>query len=159
MHNLLVKWLRKLFFFFFSLSNCVLWKFYGLIVIFPVCDLRLKVVTLTHGARALAKHANRSSSKYWGTLEGSGEDLFEFGGLFSFSHCGLLDAQVCKKNFCMLSNVYNHSALRDRDFLTVVLHWPISHASVEQKLSFSACLPNTNFLWDLLKQILQIIYN
>ncbi|XP_050255768.1 uncharacterized protein LOC126701599 isoform X7 [Quercus robur] len=27
--------------------------------------------TLTHGARALAKHANRSTSKYWGTLEGS----------------------------------------------------------------------------------------
>jgi hypothetical protein len=79
--------------------------------------LRLKVVTLTDGARALAKHANRSSSKYWGTLEGSGEDLFEFGGLCSFSHCGLLDAQVCKKKFCMLSNVYNHYALRIEIFL------------------------------------------
>ncbi|WRX21121.1 hypothetical protein QQP08_013608 [Theobroma cacao] len=29
--------------------------------------------TLTHGARALSKHADRSSSKYWGNLNGSGE--------------------------------------------------------------------------------------
>ncbi|KAB1213249.1 hypothetical protein CJ030_MR5G009656 [Morella rubra] len=30
--------------------------------------------TLTHGARELAKHANRCSSKYWGTLKGSDSD-------------------------------------------------------------------------------------
>ncbi|XP_062173623.1 uncharacterized protein LOC133879087 isoform X2 [Alnus glutinosa] len=34
----------------------------------------LPCCTLTHGARALAKHANRSSSKYWGTLKGSDSD-------------------------------------------------------------------------------------
>uniref|UniRef100_A0A7N2MSZ8 ASCH domain-containing protein n=1 Tax=Quercus lobata TaxID=97700 RepID=A0A7N2MSZ8_QUELO len=33
--------------------------------------LEVEGCTLTHGARALAKHANRSTSKYWGTLEGS----------------------------------------------------------------------------------------
>lgn len=30
---------------------------------------------LTHGARALAKHAERSSNKYWGIISGSGECL------------------------------------------------------------------------------------
>ncbi|GMY32580.1 hypothetical protein FCV25MIE_27822 [Fagus crenata] len=34
----------------------------------------VKGCTLTHGARALTKHANRSSSKYWGALEGSDSD-------------------------------------------------------------------------------------
>ena len=34
--------------------------------------------TLTDGARALAKHVNRSSQKFWGNFHGSGEDLFEF---------------------------------------------------------------------------------
>lgn len=29
---------------------------------------------LTHGARALAKHASRSSSGYWGSLVGNGKD-------------------------------------------------------------------------------------
>ncbi|ONI29463.1 hypothetical protein PRUPE_1G199500 [Prunus persica] len=33
--------------------------------------LNVEGSTLTHGARALAKHAHRSSSKYWGTLDGS----------------------------------------------------------------------------------------
>ncbi|KAI5351077.1 hypothetical protein L3X38_003968 [Prunus dulcis] len=33
--------------------------------------LNVEGSTLTHGARALAKHAHRSSSKYWGTLVGS----------------------------------------------------------------------------------------
>jgi len=60
--------------------------------------------TLIHGARALAKHANKSTSKYWGTLEGSGEDLFEFElwrliSFCFFSYCGLLYAQVCIQNF------------------------------------------------------------
>lgn len=125
--------------------------------------LEIKGCTLTHGARALAKHANRSSSKYWGSLKGSGEDLFEFElcrliSFISFSHWFIGCTSLCKMNFCMLSNVYNHPALWDRDFLAVVLHWPISLASVKHNLSFSVCLPNTNFLWDLLKQILQIIY-
>ncbi|PPS04914.1 hypothetical protein GOBAR_AA15746 [Gossypium barbadense] len=31
----------------------------------------VKGSTLTHGARALAKHVNRSSNKYWGNLNGS----------------------------------------------------------------------------------------
>ncbi|MBA0648333.1 hypothetical protein Goarm_012969, partial [Gossypium armourianum] len=35
----------------------------------------VKGSTLTHGARALAKHVNRSSNKYWGNLNGSGELL------------------------------------------------------------------------------------
>ena len=51
-------------------------------IIWPDCKfspwLEVKGCTLTHGARALTKHANRGSSKYWGALEGSGEDLFEF---------------------------------------------------------------------------------
>ncbi|TYH27887.1 hypothetical protein ES288_A02G103900v1 [Gossypium darwinii] len=33
--------------------------------------LSVKGSTLTHGARALAKHVNRSSNKYWGNLNGS----------------------------------------------------------------------------------------
>ncbi|XP_021821592.1 uncharacterized protein LOC110763145 [Prunus avium] len=33
--------------------------------------LNVEGSTLTHGARALAKHAHRSSSKYWGSLDGS----------------------------------------------------------------------------------------
>ncbi|KAG4211159.1 hypothetical protein ERO13_A02G093300v2 [Gossypium hirsutum] len=35
----------------------------------------VKGSTLTHGARALAKHVNQSSNKYWGNLNGSGELL------------------------------------------------------------------------------------
>jgi len=31
---------------------------------------------LTDGARALAKHACRSSSGYWGSLNGNGKDFF-----------------------------------------------------------------------------------
>lgn len=31
---------------------------------------------LTHGARALAKHACRSISSYWGSLNGNGKDSF-----------------------------------------------------------------------------------
>lgn len=31
---------------------------------------------LTHGARALAKHAYRSSSGYWGSLDGNGKASF-----------------------------------------------------------------------------------
>ncbi|GLT53484.1 hypothetical protein SLA2020_267520 [Shorea laevis] len=38
------------------------------------CKPNIKGCTLTHGARALAKHANRSSSKYWGSLKGSDSD-------------------------------------------------------------------------------------
>ncbi|KAL5781165.1 hypothetical protein ACOSP7_006194 [Xanthoceras sorbifolium] len=34
----------------------------------------VKSSTLTHGARALAKHANRSNYKYWGILNGSDSD-------------------------------------------------------------------------------------
>ncbi|XVF65642.1 hypothetical protein PTKIN_Ptkin09bG0265500 [Pterospermum kingtungense] len=34
----------------------------------------VKGSTLTHGARALAKHADRSSNKYWGNLNGSDSD-------------------------------------------------------------------------------------
>ncbi|XP_022722138.1 uncharacterized protein LOC111279420 [Durio zibethinus] len=34
----------------------------------------VKCSTLTHGARALAKHADRSSDKYWGNLNGSMTD-------------------------------------------------------------------------------------
>ncbi|XVF29435.1 hypothetical protein REPUB_Repub15cG0120700 [Reevesia pubescens] len=33
----------------------------------------VKGSTLTHGARALAKHVDRNSNKYWGNLNGSGE--------------------------------------------------------------------------------------
>ncbi|RXI00828.1 hypothetical protein DVH24_001062 [Malus domestica] len=33
--------------------------------------LNVEHSTLTHGARALAKHAERSSSKYWGTIDGN----------------------------------------------------------------------------------------
>ncbi|KAL4632242.1 hypothetical protein ACB092_04G036500 [Castanea dentata] len=60
--------------------------------------------TLTHGARALAKHANRSTSKYWGTLKGSGEDLYEFElerliSFCFFTYCGFLYAQVCIQKF------------------------------------------------------------
>lgn len=42
-----------------------------------LCSFWLKVEhsTLTHGARALAKHAERSSSKYWGSIDGNGEQL------------------------------------------------------------------------------------
>ncbi|XP_030940651.1 uncharacterized protein LOC115965547 isoform X2 [Quercus lobata] len=53
--------------------------------------------TLTHGARALAKHANRSTSKYWGTLEGSDYDK---NGLAMdvvchvIEHCGWLNVHI-----------------------------------------------------------------
>lgn len=33
--------------------------------------LNVEHSTLTHGARALAKHAEQSSSKYWGTIDGN----------------------------------------------------------------------------------------
>ncbi|KAE8076563.1 hypothetical protein FH972_015203 [Carpinus fangiana] len=57
-------------------SNGVLAIFVSKVDLQPYICLAtlLSVVTLTHGARALAKHANRSSSKYWGTLEGSDSD-------------------------------------------------------------------------------------
>ncbi|KAK7261636.1 hypothetical protein RIF29_27952 [Crotalaria pallida] len=35
------------------------------------CNPIVKTSSLTHGARALANHACRSSDGYWGTLEGS----------------------------------------------------------------------------------------
>ncbi|XP_042984725.1 uncharacterized protein LOC122313629 isoform X1 [Carya illinoinensis] len=38
------------------------------------CKPNVEGCTLTHGARALEKHANRSSSKYWGTLKGNDSD-------------------------------------------------------------------------------------
>lgn len=34
-------------------------------------DVEVEGSTLTHGARALAKHAHRSGNKYWGTLDGN----------------------------------------------------------------------------------------
>lgn len=45
--------------------------------IFISC-LEVGSCTLTDGARALAKHVNRSSQKFWGNFDGSGEHLFEF---------------------------------------------------------------------------------
>ena len=41
---------------------------------------------LTHGARALTKHACRSSSGYWGSLVGNGE--------YSFLKVNLLDTSL-----------------------------------------------------------------
>jgi len=41
---------------------------------------------LTHGARALAKHACRSSSGYWGSLVGNGE--------YSFLKVNLVDTSL-----------------------------------------------------------------
>lgn len=37
-------------------------------------NTNVKGSTLTHGSRALAKHADRSSNKYWGNLNGSDSD-------------------------------------------------------------------------------------
>ncbi|KAK4566588.1 hypothetical protein RGQ29_002741 [Quercus rubra] len=53
--------------------------------------------TLTHGARALAKHANRSTSKYWGTLEGSDYDKNRLAMdvvCHIIEHCGWLNVHI-----------------------------------------------------------------
>ena len=38
-------------------------------------SIKGKGIKLTHGAKALAKHHHRSSSKYWGTFHGNGEQF------------------------------------------------------------------------------------
>jgi hypothetical protein len=48
--------------------------------------LEIKGSALTHGARALAKHAERSRDRYWGILGGSGEYLLGFQSLNQNSH-------------------------------------------------------------------------
>ena len=53
---------------------------------FSIVWLEIKGSALTHGARALAKHAGRSSDRYWGILGGNGEYLLGFQSLNQNSH-------------------------------------------------------------------------
>ncbi|XP_048138730.1 uncharacterized protein LOC115745270 isoform X2 [Rhodamnia argentea] len=60
----------------------------------------VKGSTLTDGARALAKHVNRSSDKYWGNFKGSGENL----GLLLVLYCCLIDLFHSSYNDIFLAN-------------------------------------------------------
>lgn len=48
-----------------------------IIIIFSFFCFEVQGTMLSHGARALAKHGHRSSNKYWGVLDGSGEFVFK----------------------------------------------------------------------------------
>lgn len=52
---------------------CYFWPCYTSVIEFVLFWHEVKGSTLTDGARALAKHFSRSSSKYWGSFDGSGE--------------------------------------------------------------------------------------
>lgn len=73
---------------------------FDLLKSFLLYPYEVKGSTLTDGARALAKHVNRSSDKYWGNFIGSGENF----GLLLMLYCCLIDFFHSSYNDIFLAN-------------------------------------------------------